>query len=1248
MLFKPSVLFFILIFSISPFSYSQKNNTGELCNFSSVHQHKLKTDSVYGRRVKENNTFSYHFQLARKTNFRTGSLSKITSSIYTIPVVVHVVHNNGAENISDQQILDGIDHLNKAFAALPPYDGQGSSDMDIRFCLAVRDPAGNFTSGINRIVSTLTNVDVATQDQALKNLSIWDPTQYINIWLVNEICSDGTCAMAGYAYLASAHGLSFDGIVNEARFFGSSADDSKVHIHEAGHYFNLYHTFESGCPNSNCLLNGDKVCDTPPDNSTTPVFPCGSFTNTCHSDIDDPSTNNPFRPVASGGLGDQNDQFHNFMDYGYQDCQNLFTPGQGDRMLAALLGPRASLLQSKGCETPCTSPITIGFTASSSTIQVGASVSFTNSTSGASQYDWKINGSSVSSALNFSHTFNTKGTYIITLTASNSDLACTQKHYDTIQVTCPVQAAFTASATHIDPGQSITFTNISSGASSYQWLLDNSPAGSSTDLTYLFSQPGNYAVGLIAENGTCTDTSAFISIVVKKCNSPVREKIWYFGYWCGLDFSSGTPVGTPNWQFSTIEGNGMAFDDNGDLLFYSDGRTILDKNHNVMANGNGLMGGAFGSSTQECLIIPYPGFTDKFIIFTSDEYEDSCALGYRYSIVDMNLNGGLGAVTSQKNILLYAPNSEKLTATYHANGKDIWVMTHEYNTNNFAAYLVTANGVSSSAVISSFGAIGNYWPVGSINFSHSGKKLANAACQVNRIEIFDFNNTTGILSNYISIPLTSTHFPYGIEFSPDDSRLYISAWGNPTTLFQINMNAGSSTDIINSLTSISTYNNMGAGLGGMQLGPDDKIYVSGFIAKISVINNPNELGSACNFTPESLDLGGGSPLLGIPNIFEKPAQGMLEIVGQDTVCSALKNVQYIISNKDSLSFSAFSKGNSIISIVNDTLISVDFLGAGNDTLIVVDSSCVNNPVTATFPVLVLPSPAVNLGNDTVFCNSAISKVLDAGNGFKSYLWQDSSTNQIFSVNDSGSYWVNVTDYNDCSNADTIELKQYYYYLDIKDTTICHGDIVVLDPGNQFDSYSWQDKSTNQTYTAFLPGKYWVKVPSMCGTLTDTAEVTVKPLPLVTFEGLKYLYCISDTPSVLKGTPPGGIFGGAVTSVNIFNPEIAGVGEHIIHYYFLDSSGCAQSNYQKTQVKDSCTFNIPNLITANNDNLNDYFSIPGLPPGFTLEIFNRWSERIYIKENYDNSWSGKDLSDGIYFYRLYNNESTFQGWIHLVK
>jgi hypothetical protein len=233
----------------------------------------------------------------------------------TIPVVVHIIHQNGTENISDAVVIAGIDHLNQAFSNTGSFFDAEGVDSHIRFCLAQQDEFGYPTNGITRNFSSLTNMNSETEDEVLKNLVHWDPLQYLNIYLVNEITSSSMgSGVAGYAYFPSSHGMTEDGIVNEARWFGSSVDNSKVHIHEAGHYLGLYHTFNGDCGNQNCLFDGDKVCDTPPDASTAEVG-CDESVNTCSTDSDDHSALNPFRPLSFGGLGDQPDQFVNYMDY---------------------------------------------------------------------------------------------------------------------------------------------------------------------------------------------------------------------------------------------------------------------------------------------------------------------------------------------------------------------------------------------------------------------------------------------------------------------------------------------------------------------------------------------------------------------------------------------------------------------------------------------------------------------------------------------------------------------------------------------------------------------------------------------------------------------------------------------------------------------------------------------------------------------------------------------------------------------
>jgi PKD repeat protein len=327
--------------------------------------------------------------------------------------------------------------------------------------------------------------------------------------------------VAGYATLPSSHGFPNDGIVNEAGLFGSSPSNSKVHIHEAGHYCGLYHTFEGGCINSNCQTDNDQVCDTPPDASVSPVN-CGAVINTCTTDEDDISLNNPFRPIVNGGLGDQNDLYINYMDYGFQTCQTLFTDGQRVRMLTSLQQIRNTLLDSHGCLSPCTNPLTASFSFTPpEPIQVGTSVQFTSqSTGGVTNWEWFSNNVSFSTSNNPTHSFNQDGTFYIELNVSNGDPACTISILDTIHVTCPIQASFSASDQEVAPGSTVLFTNTGSGYNSVQWFINGVPDAITTDLSHTFDTEGQYMITQISSNDLCEMVANTIIIQVgNSCDS---------------------------------------------------------------------------------------------------------------------------------------------------------------------------------------------------------------------------------------------------------------------------------------------------------------------------------------------------------------------------------------------------------------------------------------------------------------------------------------------------------------------------------------------------------------------------------------------------------------------------------------------------------------------------------------------------------------------------------------------------------
>ena len=312
---------------------------------------------------------------------RGAAAARGHDSIYTIPVVVHVIHQNGPENIPDAQIRTALEHLNAAFSHTGYYQQNGlGADAGIQFCLAQRGPDDEPAKGIIRVESPLTDMDAVFQDLDLKKLSRWDTERYLNIWIVREVSSGSLGkALSAYAFNAWASGAAFDGVVIEAQYVGVSPAKSNVLAHEVGHYLNLYHTFERGCPNEDCVSQGDLVCDTPPDNKAG--GPCAN--NSCESDWYDATLWNPF-------LEDVDDYTWNFMDYAPEACYSGFTSGQAMRMRLTLTQLRTGLLTSKGCWEEC--PVaSIKATPARCFGEKNGSIAVTSVTGGYPPYTYSLN-----------------------------------------------------------------------------------------------------------------------------------------------------------------------------------------------------------------------------------------------------------------------------------------------------------------------------------------------------------------------------------------------------------------------------------------------------------------------------------------------------------------------------------------------------------------------------------------------------------------------------------------------------------------------------------------------------------------------------------------------------------------------------------------------------------------------------------------------------------------------------------------
>lgn len=376
---------------------------------------------------------------------------------------------------------------------------------------------------------------------------------------------------------------------------------------------------------------------------------------------------------------------------------------------------------------------------------------------------------------------------------------------------------------------------------------------------------------------------SIICLFSKQLFSQGEDNIWYFGFSAGVDFNFSPPTALTNANINSNEGCASVCNKNGEILFYSNGETIWNTVYDTMQNGGGLLGHT--STSQGVIIVPKPRDPDIYYVFTNSSDNTIPVINkdstLRYSIVDMSLDGGLGAVTL-KNIPLLTRPSEQLTAVRHANGEDIWVVSCKLFTNSFYAYLITKDGIDLNPVISNTGVIrdGNNYQ-GYIKSSPKGNKLGvtlgpSLIGSPTNIQLFDFDNHCGIVSNPIDFLSTQPRYTYGLEFSPDGTKLYTSHSGTPPVgpntygIYQFNLEAGGGNpdSIINSGILLPTPHDP-AGLWevrGLQLGPNDKIYVNTNTLKgyISAIENPNELGFASNYNDSAIYLNGGKSSIGFP------------------------------------------------------------------------------------------------------------------------------------------------------------------------------------------------------------------------------------------------------------------------------------------------------------------------------------------------------------------------------------------------
>lgn len=513
--------------------------------------------------------------------------------VYTIPVVFHILHNNGVENVSDEQAFDALAILNRDYRKLNADASSVQSifagivaDVEIEFAMATKAPDGTCFNGITRTETTATiepagswsNPGGYQQVQAVVDgndvyQGVWPHNKYLNIYVCKEIGG-----AAGYTFKpsgdgsASEFGMYFNGIFILHDYFGSigtaSVYTSRALTHEVGHWLNLSHTWgDNNDPGAGSCSGGgatDNVNDTPPCLGATA---CSLTRNSCSNDVS-----------ASGGYysTDVIDNIENYMEYSY--CSKMFTEGQKTRMRNAVTSSTAGrnnvISASNLLEVGVTNPefCVVNFTASKTSICSGDQIQFSDeSFNNVVGWTWSFPGGVPASSTDENPlvTYSTPGVYEVSLTATDGGTDLTETKTAFITVSSPSSIPFVDGFESYTTFDGINEWTVLNPGSNSAWALTTTAGHTGTKSAKLqnFGQTGENHDELIAASvdlSSITDLATFsFRYAYRKRNTGDNERLEaHFSYDCGDQWqqrktivgSSLSPLtSTTSWTPSSID-----------------------------------------------------------------------------------------------------------------------------------------------------------------------------------------------------------------------------------------------------------------------------------------------------------------------------------------------------------------------------------------------------------------------------------------------------------------------------------------------------------------------------------------------------------------------------------------------------------------------------------------------------------------------------------------------------------------------
>lgn len=526
----------------------------------------------------------------------------------------------------------------------------------------------------------------------------------------------------------------------------------------------------------------------------------------------------------------------------------------------------------------------------------------------------------------------------------------------------------------------------------------------------------------------------FLLVQIQLSFAQKQSNVWYFGRdGAGLDFNCIPPSVITGHTMIGWEGVATVSDPNtGKVLFYTNGDRIYGQNNIEIIDGNNITPTSAGfeplNTVGQVMPIPFPGNPNQYFVVATDIQGGKISsfnteLNGVWAVqIDMEQNNGLGAVIDRFQIHNPLFATEKLMAVPHANGNDYFLVGHDFDSDRFFISEVNNAGIQIPPSFQNLGAthssnpndFDNFNAIGELKASPDGSMLASVISGAGTIELFDFDNSTGTISN--ARVLGNENEAFGVSFSPDNSKLYITTWTGK--LIQFDLSSGNTNSIINSKTTIFEYS--GGSFASLKIGPDFKIYVSRFQGGgfaqdggdtfLGVINDPNQPAANVDYVHDGIDLLGNKCNWGLNNVIEQNLYEQIELevdLGED-----------LVGECDDPPFTLNAANDCAEYLWQDGSMESTFLVSEPGTYYV-DVIYGNCEVSDTMIYEVNSNLEISLGGNRTIC-SGESIVLDVESNEATYLWQDGSTESNYIVTTPGSYAVTVT--SECGMAsDQIEV-----------------------------------------------------------------------------------------------------------------------------------------------------------------------------------------------------------------------------------